>query len=605
MSFPAAPWLHRALPRFGRRLVVIDPGSRFVRTLVVDASFGVPRIAHFQTFDFAPGTTEGAELIEEQLETLFAAAGPHERVLVLPQYRAISQVVDVPPGSADEVQAGLAREARRLSGLDEGALAFDAVKLKPYGRLTDPHWLTLCKREELDALLARFAGLPEAPGAPVPRLAQVTTSGQALFAGASVVLPDRGNGVLVDLRVNNSVLAIVVAGQGVSTTTLPIGTRQLSEAMGLPAGGNWVTEPEATLRERTAAGTPGGAAFEKWVGEIRLALLEWLEDNPDCGLVPADFRAFLCGLGATRPDFIELVNRSGPLRFESWEEPATRTHRWPMADYLVPYGAALMALGRAPQGVSLLPAEARLERRRRQTLATLHTANVLLLGLVFVVLGLGLWQKWSLIERKQGLTQRSQGALQTALQIDQLYRELNLDYERVYPVLLRQRQTLDTLQALAATQTARTNDDFWYVLFADAVSYQAGTSGLALASLPAARPAGATNAPASAPPERREFIVELCVPREGEALRRVLSDVVANLKRNVLFNRVDSLPPERKRDLVDPKVAVSNRVFAVAMEVAGRRLTPPAPLPERPRPAAAPGTRRPGAKPETPEGPTP
>jgi hypothetical protein len=229
--------------------------------------------------------------------------------------------------------------------------------------------------------------------------------------------------------------------------------------------------------------------------------------------------------------------------------------------------------------------------------------NVLLLVLVFAVLGLGLWQKASLIQRKQGLTQQSQGALQTALQIDLLYRELNLDYERVYPVLLRQRQTLDTLQALAAIQTARTNDDFWYVLFADAASYQSGTSGLALAGLPAGRQAGGTNTPVAAGPERREFIVELCVPREGEALRRVLSDVVVNLKRNVLFNRVDSLSPERKRDLIDPKVAVSNRVFAVAMEVAGGRLTPPTPLPERGRPPVArDGRRPPSARPENPEG---
>jgi hypothetical protein len=262
-----------------------------------------------------------------------------------------------------------------------------------------------------------------------------------------------------------------------------------------------------------------------------------------------------------------------------------------MADYLVPYGAALLALKRAPAGASLLPAEARETQRRSRTLAAIQTANVLLLGLLLVVLGVGIWQKSALIERKRGLTQQSQSALQTALEIDRLYRQLNLDYERVYPLLLRQRQTLETLQALAAVRASRTNDDFWYVLFADAASYQSGTSGLALAPLPVARPVTATNPPAATPATpatRREFIAELCVPREGEALRRVLSDVVANLKRHVLFSRVDTLPAERRNDLVDPKVVVSNRVFAVAMEVAGRELPPPRPLPQR----APPDTKR-------------
>lgn len=567
MSLPPVPWLHRALPLLGRRLVVVDPGSQFVKVLVVDAGLGAPRVVHFQTLAGAETDPEQAEVLAEQLHELFAAAGPHERVLVLPQYRVISHVLDIPTADAEETRAVLAREARRLSGLDDSALACDAVKLKPYGRLGAPYWLTLCKREELDTLLARFACLPEAHGAGPHRLVEVTTSGQALFAATTVLLPSGGNAMLVDLRARNSVVAIVVHGQGVSTATVPVGRNQLFPA---PSG----------------AATADAGAIEKWLGEVRLALTEWLEDNQDSGLTVADFRMFLSGVGTADPALLELLNRHGPLRFEAWEERVTARHRWPMADYLVPYGAALLTLNRAPAGASLLPAEARETRRRHRTLATIESVNVLLLGLLLVVLGVGIWQKSSLIVRKRGLTQQSQAALQTALEIDRLYRQLNLEYERAYPVLLRQRQTLETLQALAAVRASRTNDDFWYVLFADAASYQSGTSGLALAPLPVARPPTATNPPAAPPASRREFIAELCVPREGEALRRVLSDVVANLKRQVLFSRVDMLPAERRNDLVDPRVAVSNRVFAVAMEVAGRELPPPRPLPQRTPPDA-------------------
>lgn len=601
MSIPAAPWLHRLLPLFGRRLVVLDPGRNRLRAIVVDARFGSPRVTHFQTFNLTADTPEGQELVEEQLDAFLAAAGPHERWLVMPQYRAISQVVDLPGVAPADLKDGLALEARRLSGLEEGALAFDAVKLHSFGRLLNPHWLTLCKREELDALLARFAGGPEAAAIEPARWAGVTTSGQALFAAARVLLPSRGHGVVVDLRENNSVLAIVVGGQGVNTTTIPVGTRQFGEALGLPRDRDWAMEAEIGLAPDGTVSVPATAGvIEKWLGEVRLAVSEWIEDNPDSGVKLAEFRVFLCGLGVARPGLLEFLNARSPLRFEAWEDRVSAGSRWPMADYLVAYGAALVALGGVSPGVSLLPEDAQVDQRRQRRLAALHTTNMLLLGVVLTALGLGVWQKWSLIQRKQGLTQQSQGALQTALQIDQLYRQLNIDYERVYPVLQRQRETLDTLQALAAVQAARTNTDHWYVLFADAASYQAGTSGLAQLTLSAVRPPGGTNLPPVAVPERREFIVEVCVPREGEALRRVLGDVVANLKHDVLFQRVDALSPERKRDLVDPKVAVSNRVFAVAMEVAGRRLPVPAPLPERPRPASSKEPRRLGGGASTP-----
>ncbi len=556
---PARSWIGRLLPWFHRRLVVVDPGSRFIKLLVADAGPGGLRIVHYQMLTGSDAVPEEAEKLAEELDQLFAAAGPHERVLVLPQYRTISQVLDLPAASPAEQQAELAREARRLSGLDESALAFAAAPLRPFDRLVAPHWLTLCKREELNGLLSRFAPEAEAPGESPARLAEVTTSGQALFAAATVLVSSEQGAVLVDLRARNSVVALVVHGQGVSTATVPLGHNQLWSA------GQRLDE----------------AAFDQWAGEIRLSVTEWLEDHPESGLTLSDFRAFLGGQGATDPGLLERLNRQGPLRFEAWETRVTASQPWPMADYLVCYGAALLASGRVRGGISLLPAEARQLQRRHRLLDGVLTANVLLLGVVLAVLGLGFWQKHTLIERKRALTRQSQAALQTAVEIDRLYRELNLTYEQVYPLLYRQRQTLETLQSLAAVRAARTNDDFWYVLFADAATYQAGTSGLVLAALPVARTSAGTNP--SAP--RREFIAELCIPREGEVLRRILSDVVANLKRHVLFNRVDTLPPERRQEgLVDPRVAVSNRVFALAMEVAGRDLPPPRPLPLRTNP---------------------
>lgn len=587
MALPPTPWLHWALPYFGRRLVVLDPGSQFVKVLVVDATLGRLRVVHFQTLQGTDTDPEQAEPLAEALDQIFTAAGPHERVLVLPQYRTISAVVDLPPGQAEDRHTLLLREARRLSGLDEDALAWHAVDLKPFGRFTAPCWLTLCKQEELQHLLTRFAPMPETPDGALPDLAAVIPSGSALMAAATVLAPPGSHAVLVDLRARNSVVAIVARGQGVGTATVPIGLQQLQTALGR----NLTPSPSSAV----PAEPPRPAVLQEWAAGIQLALTEWLEDNPELGLAPGDFRAYLAGVGAADPELRAALHQQSPLRLEDWEATTTAAHPWPMADYLTCYGAALMTLKRAPTAISLLPAPARLLHRRRRTLAAVLSANGILLVLLALALAGGIWQKLELIERKHVLTRQSQAALQTALEIDRLYRELNLDYARVYPVLERQRQTLEALQALATVRDSRTNDAFWYVLFADAARYEAGTSGLAQvsgpgaadrrASLPLNPPPATNDAPAPAPAPLREFIAELCIPLEGEALRRVLSDVAANLKQNVLFQRVDALPDERRRDLVDPQVAVSNRVFSLALEVAGRELPPPRPLIPRGKPA--------------------
>jgi len=190
-----------------------------------------------------------------------------------------------------------------------------------------------------------------------------------------------------------------------------------------------------------------------------------------------------------------------------------------------------------------------------------------------LLLGLGTWQKASLLGRKHDLVNRTETALVTAGTIDSLSRRLNREYEEIHPVLVRQRQTVQVLQTLNNLEQVRTNKDFWYVLIADATSYFSGTTlPGALTNLSLAAPAPVSTNAYSA---RREFIAELCIPQEGEDLRRVLSQIVTDIKRSPLFVKADTLAPERRRNLVDPRVVLTNHYFTVAMEVSGTELQAP------------------------------
>jgi hypothetical protein len=196
---------------------------------------------------------------------------------------------------------------------------------------------------------------------------------------------------------------------------------------------------------------------------------------------------------------------------------------------------------------------------------------------VTVVLATGTWQKLSWISRKHALVSQAQSALTAASSADRLSAELAVKYEMVRPVVVRQRETFDALATLALLQRARSNQSFWYVLFATRREYFL------------ARPYPTTNdaafplPPGPTPTVTKDgFVVELCVPEAGEAARRVVGQLVTELKRSPLFRNVDSLPDDRRRMLADPAVVLADGHFALELDLAENPYGVPAPAPERP-----------------------
>lgn len=566
-----APFLHQLFPVAGHRLVVIDPGTRTVKVLVADSTFGRLRILSCQTIDPEEGGSDEAADLRDQLTAVLSELGPHRVALVLPQHRTIASTIDVPHATAAEAERFIESEARKLSGLGEDAMFHGATRLQPLGHLHHPHFVTLCKRDEIRTFIDRYlpAGEEAAEAARGSDLTEVATTGQALFAAMGAAPTAPANAVIVDLGADNTVVAIRVEGQGVHATSFEGGSSQFTATLATENAVSW-TAAEARKRTHNVFEGPQASescarAVEKWYAEVRRAVVEWLDDYPELALTLASLPVFLCGGGAAQPGLAEYLNRLGSLKFHPWPAAPEMAADESMDPYRVAYGAARIALGTAGDTTSLLPPELQRARQHRRGWEILQAANLLLLALIALLLGLATWQKAALLQHKNRLIQQTRTALLSAEAVAQLSRRLEDGYAGIRPVLRRQQQSIETLAAFAAVRQIRTNNDFWFVLFADPSSYGAGTT------LPGA--ASSTNPPASSPatsslPTRREFIAEICIPQEGDAARRILSQVVTDLKRNPLFGRVDALPPERKRSVVDPRVAISNHVFAVAMEIA-------------------------------------
>jgi hypothetical protein len=253
----------------------------------------------------------------------------------------------------------------------------------------------------------------------------------------------------------------------------------------------------------------------------------------------------------------------------------------PEHGFEVAYGTALQALGLAHQSVSLLPMARRAAWRRRLTTQIIEFANVALLFLCFLALALGVWQKMRLLEHREILLAKSQAALESLQSNQALTGELLAQYERLRPLLEQQQNTADTLQALALLQQSRSNRSFWYVLMADQQSYfSTSATNRTARTNTTTGPIGRDSEPSFAVdsvPGKPGLIVELCVPEDSEGARRVLSQIVNDLKERSLFNKVDLLSDDLRRNLADPKVIIPERHFALSLDFAATEFQPPSP----------------------------
>jgi hypothetical protein len=304
--------------------------------------------------------------------------------------------------------------------------------------------------------------------------------------------------------------------------------------------------------------------LEEWHGELDRVLKEWKLENRTLSVSPEDLPVILSGGSAELPGLIEHLNRRGGLRFAPW--PTAGEGDYPGGRYAVACGTAIQALGRNPQAVSLLPNEIRDFWQGHHSLNLLHSLLIFLMATVGLALGLGTWQKLELTKSKTTLLQRSDEALGKAQKAEALTRSVVDKFDELYPVLEKQQRTLDALHSLALLQSAHTNKNFWFVLFADQYSYFA---------FPPWNPTNqltATNLPSTGSPN--QFVTELTLPAKGEAMRQQLRQIVSQLKESALTRNVDLLAEDRRRLLVNPELLLPDQHFTIDIEPAQSLLYP-------------------------------
>jgi len=548
-----------------RRVLAVDAGSRCIRLLLLESHFGKLRVVRHEALDLQEEGLVSADELKAHMQATVAEWGRPPLALVLPQQIAVSQIVDLPPVPDAEARQLIEAETLKLGGVSESVMVYDFTRVPIHAENRQSFWVTFCQESEIQSRIAQL-------GLDNQEFREITTAANALLSAWHAARPGQRDAVLVHAGAQNTTLLAIRDGVGVFASSFPMagdfftraiarlvrGTPQAAE--GLKRGTNLMTG------EKALSGF--AEIVDGWAAELRRQLSEWRRES-------LDLKGDLIATGGAfdQPGLRDYLARHAGLKFQPWPTSNAPAALRPERGFEIALGAALQALGQEPQPASLLPANRRAAWKKHLGRQRMEFLNVLLLATCFVALALGIWQKLSLIQSKQGLTNKVQAGLDSVQTKSALTRDLLKGYDELRPLFERQQATVDTLQSLALLQAARSNRTLWCVLIADQQSYFAQPPTLTTINKP---PPGTADPEfgvrrrelTNASPARPGLIAELCVPEDVDAARTTLSQVVTSLKKSQLFERVDLVSEDLRRSLADPKVTLAERHFALALDFA-------------------------------------
>lgn len=556
-----------------RRVLAVDAGSRRLKLMLVKSSFGRGEILREESVDLHEEGLVNTEELRSHLHEILEDCGRPPIALTLSQHLSTSHIIELPQTPESEVRRLIEGEIIKLSGVSDSAIVHDFVQVKSPSATRQQFWVTLCKERDIEERVQQL-GMAE------DDLCDVTTAANALVAAYRAAEPQATEALLVHLGAQNTLQVVLGGGHAVFATSFTVGSDSFTRAVAKARNCSFEEAESFKRRHNVLTGAqalPGFAEFvDGWVTEIKRQFSDWLASRSGPLADVSTMPVIVGGAAFDQPGLLEYLNQRVALSLRPWPvRPGL-----PAPGFEIAYGTALQALNLTDQPVSLLPAARRAAWKRRLTTRKIEMANVALIALCFMALALGVWQKLSLLQHKSELLAKVQAGADAMQANQSLTSSLLLDYESLRPMFEYQQNTVDALATLALLQESRSNRTFWYVLLADQQSYFT-PGGFAITNRP-----GRTNGivPFIGPlppaehdsltggigpefsPAKPGLIAELCVPEDVEGARRVLSQVVNDLKQSPLFSKVDLLSDDLRRDYADPKVVLPGRHFALALD---------------------------------------
>ena len=556
-----------------RRVLAIDAGSRRFKLLLAQSDFGRIRVVKEEEIDLQAEGLVSAEETKAFLQERLDQWGRPPLALALPQHVTISQVIDLPLAAESDAEKLIQDETVKLSGVSESRIVYDFVRIHSPSATRQRFWVTLCQEGDIRDRILKL-------GLEKEDLCEVTTTANALTAAYQATSTPASRAILIHVGAQTTVVVILLDGEAAASASFQMGgdffTRALARALNCPE------KKAESLKEHTDffSGPSASPEFltsvEGWAAELKRQLNEWFSDNAGLAHQAATFDLIGGGGVLEQPGFLEYMRNEASLNIRPWPKKNDPAVVSPADGFEVAFGTALQALGRSRQPVSLLPDDFRQAWKKRFDRQRIEFASVILLVICAIVLSVATWHKLSLVDRKKSLLAKVSAGQDTFLANEALSAALVTDYEVLRPVFAAQKYTLDSLETLALLQNSRSNRSFWFVVVADQQSYFSAPLPPPSANRPARTnitvnlpdrspaPGTATNISLAKP----GLIAELSVPEDAEHARRMLSELVGELRKSKLFSKADLLSDDLRRNIADPKVVLPERHFVLSLDFA-------------------------------------
>ncbi|MEW6161561.1 MAG: pilus assembly protein PilM, partial [Verrucomicrobiota bacterium] len=362
-SFAFWPWsasrLHSA-----KEWLVLDLGHRTLKALQIAASREGIQSCKCEAVGLERDLSE--PLLAERVASLLPPHSESAVALLLPEQMAISQVIDLPASSPEEVARRIDAETVAISGLSENVIVHDYARLDPIGEKRNPFWLTLCQESEILKQADRLQ-LRE-------RIAEITTSANALIAAHRFQFHQASDRILIDIGATTTVIAIIRAGQGVFAGTVPVGADSFTEAIAREQNCSWEAAEDLKLSEQFLSGANSSAelirALHSWQRQVESVVSEF----DGSGL--ATHSILLCGGGSLLAGLTEYL-KSTHWNASLWPNQGLPEGITPI--WIPVFGMALQATGQNRQSISLLPEELQRIQIRQRRLQAVNSLNVFLM----------------------------------------------------------------------------------------------------------------------------------------------------------------------------------------------------------------------------------
>lgn len=572
-----------------RRVIAVDAGARNIK--IVLAQKFLNRIVFLRREvielpEFLEGSEFSQSAVKQELLNAIESLGRYPVAISLSQHLTLSQVIDLPPAAETDVKRMIQGEAHRIAGLSQTRIVWDYAPLKPYGKHSHSFWVTLSQEEQV------FKAI-DSLGIEREEVCGVTSVGNALISAYLNKFPETVSTVLVELGMRSTTVAILYEGQGVYTTSFALGIELFAESVASSFGCSTQEAIDNIIRKKNLFfGSEKSELYcsqiDGWLQELYRIVGEWIADNPELRLDFQSFQFVLCGGGAGQPGLIDYLNKKpGSPHFTEWhfeekQQDDDDSESFPPGFFAVAEGVALQALGSAVQSASLLPEELKSAWQKQKVANIFQSICILFIFILILLLGIGTWKTVYAAREKTLLRSQIDNGLKLAEQLGKTREIILKDYEKIRPVLNRKQMTIDAIQTLELITLSRSNKPMWYVLFADEQTYfsappitstneppQTNVMVFIGPQLPAPEPT-MTNRVVVRP----GFVAEVCIPEEGEAMRKTLSQLVTALKQDPRFKNVDTLPNEQRRLLADQRTILPEKYFAIFMELGTNEFQP-------------------------------